>query len=248
MLSRIEQPHIEADPATLAQAAAQRCLDLAATAIAQRGRFDIALSGGSTPAALYALLATEHAGRTDWSGWHIYFGDERCVPRDHAQSNYRMARETWLEHVAIPCDQIHPMVRHPSRPDSDARAYAQTLVRSGLRHEDTLPVFDLVLLGLGTDGHTASLFPESAILGVEDRPVAAVYVKALRSWRISLSYPAINAARHVLFLVAGAGKAGVLHAIGHDTATRTPYPVERLAPRGEIEWYLDRAAAKELSS
>lgn len=245
MLSRIEQPHIEADAAALAQAAAKRCLDIAATAVAQRGRFDIALSGGTTPAQLYTLLAAEHA---EWSAWHIYFGDERCVPRDHAQSNYRMAREVWLEHVAIPDDQIHPMVRDPSRPDCDARAYAQTLIQSGLRHEHDMPIFDLVLLGLGPDGHTASLFPDSAVLGVEDRPVAAVYVEKLRSWRISLSYPAINAAAHIVFLVAGAGKAGVLRTIGHERATRTPYPVERLTPRGEVQWYLDRAAAEGLSS
>ena len=200
------------------------------------------LSGGSTPRALYALLASPaYRDLTDWSRWHVYFGDERCVPQDHPDSNFRMARETLLDHVPIPRHHVHPMVVAPADPDAAARAY-EALLRSEVTGEDGIPVLDLALLGLGEDGHTASLFPGTPILQERERLVAPVYVERLASWRVSLTYPMLDAARHLLFLAAGEGKRPVLDDL-RNAPTQTAYPVQGLAPQGTVEWYLDRAAA-----
>jgi 6-phosphogluconolactonase len=225
------------DAGALHEAAARRILELARAAIAARGAFHIALSGGNTPRGLHTRLARETD--VDWPHWHVWFGDERCVPPEHADSNYRMARETLLDHVAVPADQIHPMI--PSAglaPAEAARDYAARLAAEAPRH-DGRPELDLILLGLGGDGHTASLFPDTDILDERERDVAAVFVPKLDAWRVSLTPPSIERARHLLFLVDGSGKADILQRLERGPAAdELALPVERLHPQGSAEWYI----------
>lgn len=237
---------IHEDAAQLARAVAAECLALARHCIAARQRFRIALAGGHTPRALYRQLATASADEADWPRWEIFYGDERCVAPDHPDSNHRMAREAWLDHVPIPPAQIHPMVHDPRDPPGDALAYAralETLPRSG-----GMPVLDLVLLGLGTDGHTASLFPGTDILAVTDRPAAAVHPGAGGGWRISLTRPVIERARNLWFLVTGAGKAAIVARIlGSSGPPEARLPAAVLQPAHGATWHLDRAAAREIT-
>ncbi len=246
MLTGLDNVQIFDGLQALSRAAADRVLSIANHNLDASRRFNIALSGGSTPERLYRLLAdTSLRELTDWSRWHIFFGDERCVPSDHAQSNYCMAREALLDHVPIPPSQIHPMVIDPAQPERDAADY-ETLIRREVSTENGTPVFDLVLLGLGADGHTASLFPDTDILRVRTRLVAPVRVERLDSERISFTYPLLEHARHILFLAAGEAKAAVLADL-QNGAEHSHYPVQALAPQGTVEWYLDRAAASGLA-
>jgi len=224
--------------------AAERWSELSRQAIADHGGFHVALSGGSTPKRLYQLLATTpFSEQNDWAHTHVYFGDERSVPHHHPESNFRMAREALLDHVDIPAEQIHPIPSNPETIHQGAEAYATLLA-------DQLPggCFDLLLLGMGPDGHTASLFPETTILNDDQHLATAVYVDKFKSWRISITLPLINRAQHTLLLVCGANK---VEALRHATADATPLlPIQRLEPAGKLEWYLDEAAAvglKELS-
>lgn len=239
-------PQVLDDLEALSQSAVAHVLDVANKAIATRGVFHIALAGGGTPRRLYELLAApEHRRATEWSRWEVWFGDERCVPAEHADSNYRMAREALLDHVPIPAEQVHPMVHNADRPEEDAAAYAEALQTTLTTAGDT-PIFDLILLGMGDDGHTASLFPGSDILEVRDRSVAAVYVAAKESWRISLTYPVLERASELMFLVAGAAKAPVIARVLGAPTAEAHYPVEGIAAGGKVSWYLDKAAAGEL--
>lgn len=225
----------------LYQGAAERWILAAREAIRQTGAFHVALSGGSTPKGLYQLLASDpYASRIDWSRVHVYFGDERCVPMDHPESNYRMAREALLDAVPVPPGQVFRIRAELPDPESVAADYGQTL-QSRLPEGNQL---DLILLGVGTDGHTASLFPGTSILAVRDRLAAAVYVEKLSAWRISMTYPAIEQARQVLFLVSGAAKAPVIASI-LSAPEGSIFPVQGLRAAGEVNWYLDRAAAHE---
>jgi len=237
---------IFADAPTLHRRAAERVVALAREAVAARGAFHLALAGGSTPRGLYQLLATaEFARQLPWASLHIYFGDERCVPPDHPESNYRMAREALLDHVPLPAGQIHP-IPCEAEPQRAARDYADLLQRKLPRDDAGRPCFDLILLGLGPDGHIASLFPDTDILHRRRLPVAAVFVPKLESWRVSLTLPLLNNARHLLLLVSGAGKADVVRHVLDRIPEATPLPVERLRPRGEQTWMLDQAAARHL--
>lgn len=227
------------DTEALHEAAARRVLEIAGAAIAARGAFHVALSGGNTPRGLHARLAHEPAA--DWLRWHVWFGDERCVPPEHADSNYRMARETLLDRVAIPAGQIHPMIATAGQaPAEAARDYAERLAAKAPRRDER-PELDLILLGLGGDGHTASLFPDTPILDERDRNVAEVFVPKLDAWRVSLTPPSIERARHLLFLVDGNGKADILQRLERGPATdETLLPVERLQPQGSVEWYISQ--------
>jgi len=240
MLETLDNPIVLGDPDEVAEAAARDCLAVANDAIVKQGRFHIALAGGSTPRRLYQRLAAA-VSETNWTRWHVFFGDERCVPPDHLDSNYRMAREAWLDHVPIPAHQIHPMVLAPDDPHACARAYAQTL--QALPAAEGWPILDLILLGLGDDGHTASLFPESELLAVSDRPVAAGAGPGPGSSRVTLTYPALNRAKRLWFLVTGAAKRDVITRIHHGEGLERPLPVQALAPRGQTVWYLDHEAA-----
>ena len=240
---------IHADLDQLSAAAAERWVALSRAAIAERGLFHVALSGGSTPRSLYQLLACpEYRTRVDWSRTRLYFGDERAVPPDHVDSNFRMVRETLLDQLPLAAEQIAPIAADPASIEEDAKRYADTLRARLPLDAAGMPVFDLILLGMGPDGHTCSLFPDTPILQERSRPVGSVYVERLRSWRLSLTYPVLDAARRLLFLVAGSDKAAMLERICRSPQPDAPVPVERIRPRGAVEWHLDRAAAAGLEN
>jgi len=228
------------------RAAAERVVDLAERAVGARGRFTWALAGGSTPEGLYTLLASsEFAARIDWTRVHFFWGDERCVSPDHEQSNYRMARRSLLDAVRPPAAHVHRM-QGELAPALAARAYEQELERCFERSlGGGLPRFDLILLGMGADGHTASLFGGTAALGERQRWVVDNQVPQLGAVRLTVTLPLLNAAAHVLFLVAGADKAPRLAAVL--SAAPTPdelLPAARVRPSsGELEWLVDAPAA-----
>lgn len=243
--SHSEDPlHIYPDAQSLCQA----CAEHICRRIAQGDQqpFHLALSGGSTPRSLYQRLATAPYRETlTGNPVHFWFGDERAVPPDHPDSNYRMARETLFEPLGIPAERIHPMRPLPEDMSGAASAYEQALEQCLDKNDRGLPRFDLVLLGLGPDGHTASLFPDTDALEEQHHWVTPVYVDKLASWRLSLSFPVLEAARERLFLVAGAGKSGVIRQLFTE---HRPLPAGRLLPLPDTFWFLDQAAARELSS
>ncbi len=224
-------------PQELAEAAARAFVESAADAIAERGRFAVALAGGSTPEATYEVLARDHSEDVDWPNVHVFFGDERTVPPDHEDSNYRMAREALLDRV--PIGSVHRM-RGELPPEEAAASYGRELQEF---FGEIYPVLDLVMLGIGPDGHTASLFPETPALGVTDRLAAANPVPKLDTTRLTLTVPVLNAAREVRFLVAGAGKAEALAEILEGDADPREYPAKLVRPPGGPIWMVDHAAA-----
>jgi 6-phosphogluconolactonase len=231
---------IHETPEQLAGAAARALVEGAGRAIAERGRFAVALAGGSTPEATYEVLARDHAEDVDWPNVHVFFGDERTVPPDHEESNYRMAREKLLDRV--PVGSVHRM-RGELSPEEAAESYKEDL-REFFAGE--FPVLDLVMLGIGEDGHTASLFPGTPALEVTDRLVVANPVPKLETTRITLTAPVLNAAREVFFLVAGGGKAGALAEILEGEADPRACPAKLVRPPGGPTWMVDRAAARSL--
>jgi len=235
------------DPDALAEAAARLTADAAARAIAVRGRFMWALAGGDTPRPTYARLAlSPFRERVDWRRTWVFFGDERAVPPDHTGSNYRMAQETLLSRVPIPAAQVLRIRGEAEDPEVAAAEYARVLSQAFGTRRGELPRFDLVLLGLGVDGHTASLFPDSPVVREVFRTVAAVHVTAASiPQRLTLTLPVFNAAAQVIFLVAGAEKAKVVKAVLGERAT---LPAAMVRPAdGELIWLIDRAAAAQLS-
>jgi 6-phosphogluconolactonase len=229
-------------PEDLAEAAAREFASRAAGAIQDRGRFAVVLAGGSTPKATYGILARDYADQIDWGNVHVFFGDERVVPPDHEDSNYKMAREALLDHV--PVGSVHRMIGELP-PDEAAEAYEQDL-RNFFGPED-LPRFDLILLGTGPDGHTASLFPETSALEVHDRWVVANPVLKLDTTRITLTVPVLNAARAVCFLVAGESKAEPVAEILEGNPDPREYPASLIQPQDGPAWMLDEAAASALT-
>jgi len=239
----------------LAWAAALRFASLAEQAVGERGRFAVALSGGSTPKALFAVLAEKpFADALPWQATYFFWGDERCVPPDHPDSNYRMAYETLLSKIGVPRENI---LRIPAEDENHNRAaanYSETIRQffhppATARGTDSeLPRFDLVFLGMGADGHTASLFPGTAALHVEDRIAVANYVEKFQAYRITLTAAAINQAENVIFLVAGADKAATLKEVLEGEYLPEKYPSQLIRPvNGELLWMLDEAAAAELT-
>ena len=236
------------DADELNRRAAAQFVALANDAIARSGRFAVALSGGLTPKALYSLLASsDYRKRVDWLRVHLLWGDERCVPPDHPESNYRMVREALLSQIQIPPENIHRMVGEID-PEQAAVSYAAELKQFFHLDENGLPRFDLIFLGLGEDGHTASLFPGSAALEETDRLVATAYVEKLHAHRLTLTLPAINAAAQVNFLVSGQSKAAMVEKILGAGAARPDSPAARVAPAdGQLTWFVDGTAAARLS-
>jgi 6-phosphogluconolactonase len=232
------------DAAAVAREAAQRFTALAVEAVDSRGRFSVALSGGSTPGALYRLLAGEpYQEQNPWQGIHLFWGDERCVPPDDPGSNFRLADEALISRVAIPPDHVH-RVRGELEPAAAARAYERTLQDYFCGPRTRL---DLVLLGLGGDGHTASLFPGSPALDERERLAVAAMVtyEDRPAQRVTLTPPAINSAREILFLVTGSAKAGIARAVLQDPEGN--YPAQQIQPTaGRLTWLLDSAAASRL--
>lgn len=230
----------------LIRSAAEHFVSLYEVAVADHQHFSVALSGGSTPKALYEILTEETFSRyIDWSLVHVFWGDERCVPPDHVDSNYHMARVVLLDHVALPLGNIH-RIHGESDPEQAALDYEKTL--RGFFHTGDQVRLDLVLLGMGDDGHTASLFPETAALDEVERLVAANYVPKLGAWRITLTARAINAAQHVMFLVSGSAKASVLQEVLEGPRQARELPAQLINPASDnLVWLLDSAAAHLLS-
>ncbi|MDY6874808.1 MAG: 6-phosphogluconolactonase [Chloroflexota bacterium] len=240
------------DADSLARVTAECFVTLAAEAIIARGRFVVALSGGSTPRATYALLASrEFAPRVDWSCVHVFWGDERCVPPDHPDSNYRLARQVLLDQIPISADNIH-RIRGELNPGQAAVAYQAELEtvlgadgRVGSRSQpSSRGRLDMILLGMGADGHTASLFPGTAPLHEQTRWVVAHYVEKLGAWRVTLTPSAINAARHIVFIVTGGGKAKRLREVLLGPYRPDVLPAQIVRPAdGRLRWLVDTAAA-----
>lgn len=233
------------DAESVARAAAELFARLSRESVAERGTFSVALSGGTTPRRVYELLASdEYREHVSWPSVHVFFGDERTVPPDHAESNYRMASEALLSRVALPAENVH---RIEGVGDAAANASDYESVMRGFFGDEEWPRFDLVFLGMGDDGHTASLFPNTAALEESRAWVAANRVEKFGAWRITLTAPAINAARRVIFLVTGAGKAERLSEVLNGARDPSRLPSQMIQPRdGQLEWYLDRAAAAKL--
>jgi 6-phosphogluconolactonase len=230
---------VDVDKDALAEHAAIRILDAAEAAIQQRGRFTIALSGGSTPRMVFEHFRGHM--RVDGPRWHIFWSDERCVQPDDPESNYRMARESFLDHVDIPPENIHRL-RGEADPAAEAPRYEADIRQTV--PGDPIPRFDLILLGMGDDGHTASLFPGTEALKETERLVVANYVPQKSSWRLTFTYPLINAAQDVLILVSGAGKAERLKAVMDAAPGKTPYPINGVMNHATL--VIDRDAARLL--
>jgi 6-phosphogluconolactonase len=231
-------PNIEA----LSEAALAEILRILTDAVATRERFSIALAGGHTPAKLYSLWAEKYKTQTPWDRVHLFFGDERFVPEDDLLSNYRMARETLIAQVPIPAENVHPMLTNFPSAEKAAEAYEVELRK--FFGEGALPAFDVQLLGLGVEGHTASLFPGSPALEEQQNWVAAVTVPAEPPQRLTLTPVVLNQGRNTFFLVAGDNKREILAALRNESAPETSqYPVARIRPAGRVAWYLDQAAA-----
>lgn len=232
----------------LAEAAAAHVARLSSQAVAARGRFTVALSGGSLPKVLCPPLVTEPLkSQVTWSAWHIFWADERCVPLADPESNYYLAREYLFNHVNIPPAQIHPP-QTTLEPGAAAAAYQVTLQNVLQPGSGRLPRFDLILLGMGEDGHTASLFPHHPLLNETEKWVAAVLNSPKPPpRRITLTLPVLNNARQVIFVVTGAGKAGMLPQVLGAAAPGDPLPARRVQPaQGELHWFVDQAAAANL--
>jgi 6-phosphogluconolactonase len=240
---------VEEDPVALARRAAQHFVELAEEAVAARGRVRIAVSGGSTPKATFALLADPaqpFVSRMPWQHLELFFVDERTVPPDHPESNYRMTREALLSRVGLRPEQIHRM-QGELEPEVAAAQYEYDLRRSFRLEGAEAPRFDIVSLGMGDDGHTASLFPHTEAIHEMGRLVVANQVPQKDTWRITLTWPVINHAREVFFLIGGADKATPLHEV-----LQGPKDVERLPSQliwpasGILTLILDKAAAAQL--
>ena len=232
-------------PADLFRAAADEFVRVGRDAITARGRFTVALSGGSTPRALYSLLARDHAD-FPWDKTFLFFGDERHVPPDHADSNYRMVQESLLSRISIPAQNVFRVGAENADAALAAQGYEQKVQAFFSLSPRQFPRFDLVLLGLGPDGHTASLFPESDGLKEQSRLAIANWIAKFNAYRITFTFPVLNHASSVIFLVSGADKADVVREIleGHRVP---PYPAQTVQPVDMLTWMLDDAAASKLS-
>lgn len=233
------------DGEALARAAAARFVELTRSAVDERGRALVALSGGSTPKRMGELLATpEFAPYVPWDRTDIFWGDERWVPLADPESNAGNALRGWLERVSTP-EHVHPVDTTLADPAAAAAAYEALIRRIAGGHGT--PVFDLILLGMGDDGHTASLFPETAALDVKNLLVVHNFVPKLDADRITFTYPLIDAAREVLFLIGGKGKAETLKAVIDGPANPRTYPSQAVNPAvGSLRWLVDEAAAANL--
>lgn len=244
LLSPQPRLHVHDDAAAMIRAVADAFVERAQAALAVQECFSVALAGGGTPRPLYELLATTpYRDQLDWSRIHVFFGDERCVPPDSPRSNYRMAYEALLSKVLLPPANVHRM-RGEDEPALAALAYTHAL-RAVFRRE--WPRLDLVLLGIGDNGHTASLFPGCACLRERERLACAQYVESQHEWRLTFTLPLINAAAAVWLLADGAGKAAVLADVFDGAYQPDVLPMQYVAPHaGDYEWWLDRAAAAQL--
>jgi 6-phosphogluconolactonase len=233
-----QQVQVYADRPALIAAAVDVVVAQVRTAIAARQSCSIALSGGSTPQPLYAALATIDL---PWHQIHIYWGDERYVAPTHPDSNYGMAKKVWLDLVSMPPENIHPIPTDLADPQMAAAAYEREIQLA----DGSMPVFDIILLGMGDDGHTASLFPHTAALSVRDRSIAVGDKDGQP--RLTFTATLINHARSVIFLISGASKKPALAAVFAPTGDADLYPSRLIQPEGDLLWLLDAAAGEDLS-
>jgi len=234
-------------PQELFAAAAEEVVRTANEAVAQRARFTIVLSGGSTPKSLYNLLATNARTALPWDRMFFFWGDERHVPPTDPDSNYGMADETLLSKIPVPAGNVFRIKAENPDAAAVAEAYEQTILKFFQLKSGEVPNFDLILLGMGPDGHTASLFPGTTALQEKSRLVVANWVEKMKTHRITLTLPVLNAARCVTFLVSGTDKASVLRAVLEEDVPEEQYPSKLVRPAaGKLIWLLDRAAASQL--
>ena len=228
-------------PAEVARAAAEYWVSLNPTSVA--------LSGGSTPRALYQLLADANEPfreRIAWDNTHFFFTDERHVPPDHPDSNYRMVNEAMFSRVSIPANNIHRIPAENPVAEEVAKAYESDLHKF---FGEAIPAFDLILLGIGEEGHTASLFPYSPALNETARMVAAPFVEKLNAYRITMTLPVLNNGKSVVFLVTGASKAEIIREVINTKPDPEQYPVQAISPtNGAVSWFMDKAAARLCST
>ncbi|HPG38701.1 MAG TPA: 6-phosphogluconolactonase [bacterium] len=231
--------HIYNDVNELSCAVAEQFVKLGNDSIQRHGRFTVALSGGSTPKILYNALVQHYNAAIDWSKVWFFWSDERYVQEDHPDSNAGMARQHLLQPLHIPEKNIYPAPTIHTDPVQAATEYENTIHRE--LPGSGIPRFELILLGLGDDGHTASLFPETAALHEQQRLVAANLVTKMSKWRITFTFPLLNSAKNIIFLVAGENKARVIHDI---LVNKKNYPATQICPfNGQLLWYLDKSAA-----
>ncbi|MDE1171197.1 MAG: 6-phosphogluconolactonase [Verrucomicrobium sp.] len=246
-------PHLRVfpDPGAVARAAADLLLKESVAAAAANRTYRVALSGGSTPKRLYDILATDpYRDKVPWDRIHFFFSDERNVPPDHADSNFGTARQGLFSKVPVPAANLHRVLTERPDPAEAAALYQNAIVASFAANveKNTPPTFDLIFLGMGADGHTASLFPGTPALAERKHWVAANWVEKLQTHRITFTYPLLNRAARVLFLVTGADKAERIETIFGPQALPHAYPAQDVAPEpGLLEWYLDAPAAARLS-
>jgi 6-phosphogluconolactonase len=241
------EPKVEifGSPQELFRAAAEKFCTLGSEAIKTHGRFSVALSGGSTPRGLHQELVTHFASRLDWNRVFFFWGDERHVPPDSSDSNYRMAKETLLSKLPIPPENISRVQSELPDARQAAAKYEQALQQFFHPEPDSFPKFDFILLGMGPDGHTASLFPGTAALQEKDHLVVANWVEKLNTFRITFTYPVLNSAACIMFLVNGDEKAEMVRRALKDSAANLP--CQKVRPEnGELLWYLDKGAALKL--
>jgi 6-phosphogluconolactonase len=245
-MSTEPQVRILGSPQELFRAAAVKFWEIGARAIQERGRFAVALSGGSTPRGLHQKLAANFASRLPWDKVFFFWGDERHVPPDSPESNYRMASETLFSKLPIPTEHIFRIQSELPDPGEAAQAYEQNLRDFFHPAPGAFPRFDFILLGMGPDGHTASLFPGTTALEEHEHLVVANWVEKLNAFRITLTYPVLNHAGGIMFLISGGEKAEMVA-----TALQIPganLPCQRVRPeKGELLWFLDAEAAAKLS-
>lgn len=235
------------DAAALAQQTAAEFLRLAGESVAARGRFTVALAGGSTPRAAYALLSSEaHRAQVPWQQIHFFWGDERHVPPDHADSNYHMAHEAMLAHVPVPANQIYRIASEKNAQQA-ADEYSATLKTFFALSAGELPCFDLVLLGMGPDGHTASLFPGTTALHERRQLVVAPWVTKFSTFRITMTVPVLCNAANVIFAAGGADKTATLKQVLRGEYRPSLYPSQMIKPTaGRLLWLVDKTAASQL--
>ncbi len=232
--------HVYPNKDKLVAATTERMVGSIEQAIQQNGLCNIALSGGNTPGGVFSLLATNpYRDRVDWGRLHLFWGDERMVSPEHQDSNFRLVKETLLDHINMPDENVHRM-RGENAPELASEEYAALL---DIHFGAGLPCFDLMLLGLGEDGHTASLFPGTDAVEEREKHVVAVFVPKLSAWRVTLTLPVLNAARNVFFLVSGKSKAEMVQCIMSNKQPTKEIPATMVNPQnGDLRWMLDSDA------
>ncbi|HEY9684617.1 MAG TPA: 6-phosphogluconolactonase [Oculatellaceae cyanobacterium] len=231
----------------LVEALAEHIYDLSKLALETRGQFTVSLSGGSTPKVLYEYLADAYAKKMSWGSILWFLGDERCVPHTSEESNYRMIDQALFSKAPVPRSNVFATEGQDTDPKASASHYEALMRQVVPSRSNEIPCFDLILLGLGPDGHTASLFPGSAALKEQDRCFVANWVEKFNAHRLTTTYPVLNNARNVIFLASGKGKAQILNEVLN--SPDAGYPAQKVQPTpGRLQWFVDKAAVELLNT